>query len=291
MKEKYIKSPLNYVGGKYKLLPQIIPLIPKDVKCFVDLFGGGFNVGINIDCNNIIYNDSCSQVVDLLKHFYENAPEYVHQKIIDTITSYGLSRSDLHSYEHYGCDSSRGLGEYNKPKYLKLREDYNKNSDWIKFYTLITCAFSNQIRFNLKGEFNMPYGKRDYNTSLQSKLKVFVEEMHKKQIQFWNKDFRDCNFFSDDFIYCDPPYYNSTATYNENGGWSEQDEKDLLHCLDVIDSHGSRFALSNNLKYDNPFLDEWKNKYKVHYLNGDYSNCNYQKKDKSKDIEVLITNY
>ena len=51
------------------------------------------------------------------------------------------------------------------------------------------------------------------------------------------------------------------------------------------------FALSNNLKYDNPLLDEWKNKYNVHYLNGDYSNCNYQKKDKSADCEVLITNY
>lgn len=291
MKEKYIKSPLNYVGGKYKLLPQIIPLIPDDIRCFVDLFGGGFNVGINVKCDNLVYNDSCSQVVDLLKHFYDNTSEIVHQRIIDMITSYELSRSDLHSYEYYGCNSNNGLGEYNKPKYLKLREDYNKNPDWVRFYTLITCSFSNQIRFNSKGEFNMPYGKRDYNTSLQSKLKVFVEELHKKQIQFWNKDFRECNFFSVDFIYCDPPYYNSTATYNENGGWSEQDEKDLLHCLDVVNTHGGRFALSNNLKYDNPFLDEWKNKYNVHYLNGDYSNCNYQKKDRSKDIEVLITNY
>ena len=46
-----------------------------------------------------------------------------------------------------------------------------------------------------------------------------------------------------------------------------------------------------NLKYDNPILDKWKDKYNVHYLNGHYSNCNYQKKDKSKDIEVLISNY
>ena len=44
-----IKSPLNYIGGKYKLLPQILPLMPDNIKVFVDLFGGGFNVGINID--------------------------------------------------------------------------------------------------------------------------------------------------------------------------------------------------------------------------------------------------
>lgn len=40
MKNTYTKSPLNYVGGKYKLLPQIIPLFPSSVNVFVDLFGG-----------------------------------------------------------------------------------------------------------------------------------------------------------------------------------------------------------------------------------------------------------
>ena len=54
-KEELIKSPLNYVGGKYKLLPQILPLFPDNINTFVDLFGGGFNVGINVKANKIIY--------------------------------------------------------------------------------------------------------------------------------------------------------------------------------------------------------------------------------------------
>lgn len=41
MKKTYIKSPLNYVGGKFKLLPEIIPLFPTNINTFVDLFGGG----------------------------------------------------------------------------------------------------------------------------------------------------------------------------------------------------------------------------------------------------------
>jgi len=61
--------------------------------------------------------------------------------------------------------------------------------------------------------------------------------------------------------------------------------------LDTLHNQEVRFALSNNLKYDNPILEEWKEKYNIHYLSRDYSNCNYQKKDKSRDIEVLITNY
>lgn len=37
----YIKSPLNYTGGKYKLLPQILPLLPNNIDTFIDLFWGG----------------------------------------------------------------------------------------------------------------------------------------------------------------------------------------------------------------------------------------------------------
>ena len=53
----FVKSPLNYTGGKFKLLPKIIPLFPSKIDTFYDLFGGGFNVGINVVANKIVYND------------------------------------------------------------------------------------------------------------------------------------------------------------------------------------------------------------------------------------------
>ena len=53
----YIKSPINYIGGKYKLLPQIIPLFPKNINTFVDLFGGSGTVLMNVVANRYIYND------------------------------------------------------------------------------------------------------------------------------------------------------------------------------------------------------------------------------------------
>lgn len=49
MKNKYIKSPMNYTGGKYKLLPQIQPLFPTDINMFVDLFTGGRNIAVNVN--------------------------------------------------------------------------------------------------------------------------------------------------------------------------------------------------------------------------------------------------
>lgn len=291
---KYIKSPLNYVGGKYKLLPQIIPKFPDNIHTFVDLFGGGFNVGANVNAEHIKYNESCWQVTSLLQNLYSHSYEFVHNEICSIISEYGLSRSDIHGYEYYGCNSNDGLGNYNKTGYLKLREEYNQNPDYLKFYTLITCSFSNQIRFNSKGQFNMPYGKRDYNKSLQSKLKDFMDIIHKKNIDFTSGSFENFDFSdldSRDCVYCDPPYLGSVATYNEQNGWTEESEKTLLNLLDTLNDKGVKWALSNNLKYDNTLLDNWKEKYNTYYLDGDYSNCNYHKADKSKDIEVLVTNY
>lgn len=45
------------------------------------------------------------------------------------------------------------------------------------------------------------------------------------------KDFREISlddFSHETFIYCDPPYLITNATYNENGMWTEIEEKTLL---------------------------------------------------------------
>ena len=110
---------------------------------------------------------------------------------------------------------------------------------------------------------------------------------------FVDIDFSD--FDEHDLLYFDPPYLNSVGSYNDGKrgfeGWDSYYEQELLDLLDQLETQGARFALSNNLKYENPYLDKWKSKYNIHYLDGDYSNCNYQKIKKGKDVEVLITNY
>ena len=61
-----VKSPINYTGGKYKLLNQIMPFFPKDIDTFVDAFCGGFNVGANIKAKKIIANDNQKSLVRIL---------------------------------------------------------------------------------------------------------------------------------------------------------------------------------------------------------------------------------
>lgn len=274
----YIKSPLNYVGGKYKLLNEIIPLFPNDINTFVDLFGGGLNVGINVNANKILYNDIESHVVELMKYLKNTEIQKLLMEIDGLIEKYNLSKENAEGF-------------------LKLREYYNEsNNNPIVFYTMLCFAFNYQIRFNQNGKYNMPFGKNrsSFNPALRQKFIAFVNALHNKNIVFENMDFIQYNFDqlnSGDFVYCDPPYFNSVAAYNENGGWTENHEVKLLDILTVLDRNGIKFALSNNLKYENQILNKWITNYNVHYLNGNYSNCNYHKIDRSKDVEVLITNY
>ena len=300
-KEELVKSPLNYTGGKFKLLPQILPLFPEKIDTFVDLFGGGFNVGINVKASQVIYNDIEEHVVELLKYFKNNEGDAnaIIKQIDSLIDEYGLTRTDKYGYEYYGCNSSEGVSRINKKPYLKLRDDYNKNKTPILFFTTIIFAFSNQIMFNSKGEFNVSVNKRDFNNNIRNNLIRFLNKMKEIEVSFYNEDFTKLkiNILSqNDLVYCDPPYLITCASYNERGGWNEKKEKELLTLLDRLDERRIKFALSNVLENkgkSNDILKEWSKKYNVNYLSSSYGNCNYHTKDKSRNstVEVLITNY
>ena len=304
--DNYYKSPLNYTGGKYKLLPQILPLFPEKINVFYDLFCGGCNVGLNINANKVIYNDINQQLIDLYHFINDNNIVEILNSVEKTIDHYKLSKSNIYGYEHYHCNSSKGLGPYNRNSYMQLRTDFNskKNKDfeyYIFLYVLIVYAFNNQIRFNNKGDFNLPVGKRDFNNNMKEKLTQFSKRIHEQQCTFTSTNFSSLNIDNisiDDFVYADPPYLITCASYNENNGWTENEEKQLLQLLDTLTKRSIKFALSNVLKskgQENSILIDWLNQnkqYKAISLSYTYSNSNYQRKQKElPSDEVLIINY
>ena len=278
----YIRSPMNYIGGKYKLLKQILPLLPEDIDCFYDLFCGGCNVGINVLSKKVICNDYFPYIISLYNNFKTEDLEVLLSSIENNITKYALSK-----------DNPEG--------YLELRKYYNQNKNIIDFYTLICFSFNHQIRFNSKQEFNTPFGKErsSFNGQLRKNFTAFIERIQSIDIEFTNHNF---DFFKDkiskdDFVYCDPPYLITTATYNDGkrgfDGWNDSHEHKLLEFLDDCNNKNIRFALSNVLKMgekENVILSEWSKKYKVISLDFNYNNSNYQKSNKKTD-EVLIINY
>lgn len=277
---------MNYIGGKYKLLPQLIELFPKTIDTFVDLFAGSFTVTANVKANNYICNDINYKVVEMVRTLCYADIEVVLARIHAKIKEYGLSRTNAEGYKQF-------------------REFYNLNNNPIDLFTLSCFSFNYQFRFNNQLEYNNPFGRNrsQYSAVTEKNLITFVEEMKQRRIEFYSRDFRLLStdrLGNNDFIYCDPPYLITTGSYNDgNRGfkdWKEQEENDLLEWIDKANAQGAKFALSNmfsHLGKNNEILIEWAKKYNVHYIDSDYSNCNYQLKDKtnSNSVEVLITNY
>lgn len=280
-KNNFVKSPMNYTGGKHRLLPQIMPLFPERIHTFVDLFTGGCNVAANVKADRVIANDSLKQIIDVYRRFQGLDVEGLVQEVENRV-------------------KERGLSMTNRDAFLKLREEYNRSSekDPLDLFLLMCHAFNHQVRFNGKGEYNMPFGKdrSEWNPSIRKNLIAFRQAI--SEIIFTDKDFRELKVDKlgpDDLVYCDPPYLITCATYNERNGWDETCERDLLSLLDSLDGKGVKFAFSNVLTSKgktNDLLVEWSSKYNVEHLSNTYSNCNYHTKDReSVTDEVLIKNY
>jgi site-specific DNA-adenine methylase len=123
-----IKSPLNYIGGKYKILAQIFPYFPKNINNFVDLFAGGYNVGINVKANKIYLNDNLTYLIKMYEVFQANTIDKTLRHIDDRIKRFNLSLT-------------------NEDGYKKIRELYNEHKNPLDLFVLI--AYSLIIKFAL----------------------------------------------------------------------------------------------------------------------------------------------
>ncbi len=303
----FIKSPLNYTGNKYRILPQITKYFPKHTKVFVDMFCGGATVGFNVDADKVILIDNNPRVINLLKFLAEKDIHVIISKIEKVIKEYNLSYSYKYTYKKYRDEGyvvgNNGLKKYNEKGFYKLREDYNKllnkNTDKanIMLYTLMVYAFNNDIRFNSMGDFNLPVGKTDFNKNNYNKLIAYNNRAKETKYEFICSDFRSkkvSNIINKaSFVYCDPPYLITTAVYNENDGWNCDKEEHLLKLLSKIAKRNIPFALSNVLKTKlktNIQLESWinENNYDVHKINYHYKSSSYNKKNRDREEQEII---
>lgn len=276
---------LNYTGSKFRFIDEINNNLPKDKSLkFLDLFGGGGDVTVNSFYNDVTYNEYNPYVYNFLKLLRDRPYLENVNKIYDLINRYSLNSKNRYSYEVLKRDFN-ALSPDNDDKYYYM------------FYLLVCHSNSNMIRFNKKGEFNLPFGERTFNTSLAAKFRYENEMLNKHKPTMLCNDFHDIDFNQYDVIYADPPYTGSDAPYNEGGNWSENDDKALFEKLVDFDKNGGKFLLSNQLVIKgqlNKSLDTFiksHDHFVVIELNSNYDNCNYQRDSSKETIEVLIKNY
>lgn len=234
-KDVYFESPLNYIGSKGRIVEEIFNRVPKGIDTFADVFGGGFNVGINSDASTIIYNDINYLVAKIIRSFKE----------VDTYQYLLYMKKIINKF---------GLEKANAETYILARKYYNdlpnEKKDPKLLFTIILYGYQQQIRFNSKHQFNNPVGMRWFNDKVLEKMISFSRVIKAKNVICKSENYVDIiNDLSDNtFIYLDPPYQLTTGTYNDGkrgfNGWNKELESNLLANLNRLDANNVKFMLS-----------------------------------------------
>ncbi len=301
MENKIKRSPLFYIGDKYKLMKQLVNLFPKEVSDFYEPFVGGGTVFLNIRADKYYLNDNDKNIINIHRFLFgsSNNPDLFFKNVENIIKKYRLSRSykeDIIPISLKKKCKKTYFARFNKGGYEKLRVCVNKNikNDPLILYILLIYGFNRMLRFNGGGKFNLPVGNVDFNKNVVNALNSYFDFTRNKKITFSSKDFRsyfaDRKYGKNDFVYLDPPYLITASEYNKH--WDQKAEADLLKTIDDLDKKGVKFALSNVTHYNgrkNDLLIDWMKKYKTHKVKSNY--ISYHNNGKKQIKEVLITNY
>lgn len=301
MKKKILRSPLFYVGDKYKLMEEIGTYFPANIGKFIEPFVGGGSVFMNTTAEQFYLNDIDSYIVSLHRHLCKSANRQTSffARLEAIIKKYGLScsyKEDVVPDELKRKYKKTYFAKYNKESYAQMRADFNESpkDDMSILYLLLIYGFNRMLRFNKNGDFNLPVGNVDFNTNVAAALLDYFQEVKRKKPKWYNLDYktflRKIDLTEKDFIYLDPPYLITFSEYNKL--WSEQDEKELLLLLDQLNERNIRFAISNVTHYkdrQNDIFIEWAEKYHTHSIKSNY--ISYHDNSIKQFNEVLITNY
>lgn len=295
------RSPFFYVGDKYKIFNQIIAEFPKKINNYFEPFLGGGSSFINVSARKYVLNDIDSYLIKLHQTLfsYSSNPTAFFKKMWRVEKQYGLSAS----YRQNIIDDKIKFkykktyySYFNKSAYLNLREDFNSDkTQLIKLYILMIYGFNRMLRFNKKGNFNIPVGNVDMNKNVINSLNFYFDFVSNHNISYYNKDYFDflknITFQKNDFIYFDPPYLVSNSEYNKL--WSEVEEKKLLNFLDFLNDSGIKWAISNMIFHkgkENTIFSDWSKKYNQIIIQSNYISY-HDNSIKNKSIEVLVKNY
>lgn len=270
------ESPLNYTGSKAKMMEDIHSHLPEKLNTFVDLFGGGFNVGININADTIVYNEINIFVKQLVESF----------RVHDTYEYLLYMKKMIKKF---------GLEPAHAENYLAARNYYNRlepgKRDPRLLYTVIMYGFQQQIRFNNNYGFNNPVGMRWFNDKVLEKMISFSRVIKERNVVFTSVDFAETSVGSDAFVYMDPPYRLTIGSYNDGkrgfSGWNVDEEARLFQYVDSLNQQGIKFMISYVLGHNDEINNElqmWLDERKYHVVNIPYIPGRKRK-------EILIKNY
>lgn len=246
---KYInmKPIIKWSGGKKDEIKNILKYIPENYDYYIEPFIGSGALFFHLEHNKSIINDTHKELIN----FYNEIKNGNSIKIYDLMNK----------------------SKNNEEDYYKIRNmEYNTDiQNAYKFYYLRKTCYRGMLRYNLKGKFNVPFGRYkniNYNDLLDENYYNLL-----KTTKIYNKDFEYVlNKYNNEnnFCFIDQPYDTIFNNYGYNNFTKEDQERlanifknTKIKCLMVV----AETPLIKNL-YNKYIVEIYDKKYRFKLHSG-----------------------
>ena len=284
-----MKPIIKYRGGKSKEIPNFNAYIPRFTGRYIEPFFGGGAVFFHLEPRAAIINDINTKLMNFYRGVKEDYP-HLRQELDEIETIYNSNRADFDSLkaEH----PNDRVEDRNEAFYYALRDMFNdiadkRYSDAALYFYINKTAYSGMIRYNAKGEFNVPFGRYpNLNTH------ILTDEHYKllQRTEIYNTDYSEIFNMAqvDDFIFLDPPYdciFSDYGNEEYKDGFNEDSHRRLAQDFRNLPCRAmmviGRTDLTTEL-YGDMVVDEYSKSYSVNIRNrfkaaaSHIVVCNYQ---------------
>jgi DNA adenine methylase len=265
---KVIVPPIKSQGIKTKLVPWINDLILQsgidlENATWIEPFFGTGVVGLNAPIKgNHIVGDSNPHLINLYNGIKDG----------------NITQFNMRAYLEHESKMLETADENGYAYYREVKNRFNREHSPFDFIFLSRAGFNGMMRFNKRGEWNIPFCKKPnrfapaYVSKICNQIASAEKVIHKGNWQFLNQNFLDTiNMAQEgDIIYCDPPYFGRYVDYYN--GWTEEDEETLYNALVNTPAHFILSTWHHNEFRENDMMDRFWNHFNVmtqeHFYHG-----------------------
>lgn len=266
---------LKYPGGKYRELGQFLRYIPKftDETEYIEPFIGGGALYFHLCPSKATISDLNKPLINFYKCCQEN-PKYMINALQVESDSYKQLTLEQRCIMYYVKRAMFNAGEINDTPNYPLA---------IAYYTINHLAYSGLMRYNKKGEYNVPFGKYQ---SFPNRLTI----AHTKLLMSstivncdYKKIFHSNGMVEDAFMFLDPPYDSTFSSYDQVV-FGLKDHKELAEEFKKLKCKALMIIGKT------PLIEELYKGYIIGEYNKNYS-INLKNRVKESAMHLIITNY
>ncbi len=269
---------VKWAGGKRQIIDKLKEYAPLEFGTYYEPFVGGGAFLFELSPRIAVINDSNKELMNVYECIRD---EDKFDKMCKELNYHEANHSEEYYYHLRNLDRD-------KKKFHKIA-DYKRAARTIY---LNKACFNGLYRVNSKGEFNVPFGKKNkINTYEGQNLGVICGFLNYHDIKILSVDFEEAvkDAKEGDFIYFDPPYDSDTATFNSytEDGFDKVEQRRLASVFKNLSDRGCYVMLSN---HNTVLVHELYKGFYFHYIEAK-RNINSNGKKRGTVEEVIITNY